>query len=213
MSMKKSLKISVSVLLVVLMFVFGAAGAFAAEVPIKEATASSFHPDPDFSPGLAIDGSPDTMWHSTYGDNRAEPPHWITLELDEQHSVTELKYLPRPDGNPNGMFTAFNVYVSLDNSNFTKVAEGTWEANIDEKIVKFSAVDAKYVKLESIEDRVGQASEIKIIGEKAAAAGSDDAAPVANPQTGDPGLTMYLLLALFSAAAFIIVKRLKASKN
>jgi LPXTG-motif cell wall-anchored protein len=210
----RHLKLSVSVLLSVLILLCGATAAFAAgELPIKGATPSSQHAD--YAAEKAIDGDVNTFWHTNFGvEPKVVPPHWITLDLGEEYLVSGLKYLGRQDGNPNGVFTEVNVYVSSDNNQFTKVTSATWEVNGDEKSLSFDSVKARYVKVESVQDRVGSAAEVKIIGEKVAVESkTTETAKADNPKTGDTGVTTFALIALISAILFILAKKTKLGEN
>ncbi|MZQ83198.1 DUF5110 domain-containing protein [Paenibacillus sp. 5J-6] len=96
----------------------------------------------------ALDGSTETVW-STKLDGSAPLPQSITLNLGTKFSVNKLKYLPRQYLGTDGIITAYNVYVSTDGTNYTKVASGTWAADKQEKTVTFATAEAQYVRLEA----------------------------------------------------------------
>jgi F5/8 type C domain len=128
------------------------------------AFATSWHVG--FEPELAIDGSPDTFWHSEFS-----PPHplpqSITVNLGAEQTVQGVTYLPRQDGNLNGTILAYNVYVSTDGKTFTQVATGTWESDARLKTATFDPTPAKYVRLESTQGRGGSfasAAEVGVTG-------------------------------------------------
>ncbi|PFA13560.1 chitin-binding protein [Bacillus cereus] len=110
----------------------------------------------------AIDGNPATMWHTFWNGSDKAP--YITLKLNEVTNISQLAYVPRQGGNPNGNITSYNIYTSMDGINFTKVATGTWEDNNLTKNASFSKVNAQYVKLEVVSGHGGfaSASEIKL---------------------------------------------------
>jgi alpha-glucosidase (family GH31 glycosyl hydrolase)/uncharacterized protein YjdB len=118
------------------------------------ATATSYQPGDD--PSNALDSNPDTWWHIKWLG--VDPlPQSIILNLGGTHTISKLDYMPRPDGG-NGTITAFNVYVSQDSVQFTKVATGTWLKNTSVKEVIFAPVRAGYVKLEATAGSGGYAS-------------------------------------------------------
>ncbi|MBA2940853.1 discoidin domain-containing protein [Paenibacillus sp. CGMCC 1.16610] len=96
----------------------------------------------------ALDGSTETVW-STKLDGSAPLPQSITLNLGTKFSVNKLKYLPRQYLGTDGIITAYNIYVSTDGTNYTKVTSGTWNADKQEKTVTFPTAEAQYVRLEA----------------------------------------------------------------
>ena len=97
-----------------------------------------------------LDGKDSTIWHSQWSGAVPAPPHWIVLDLGDTMSVQKLFYLPRQD-NDNGTITNYRVSVSMDGRDFEKVDEGVWNKDKTEKTASFSAVQARYIKLEGYE--------------------------------------------------------------
>ncbi|USK36705.1 discoidin domain-containing protein (plasmid) [Bacillus sp. F19] len=112
------------------------------------------------SASMAIDGDPQTFWHTKW-DKSDVLPQSITLNLGGTYAIDKVAYLPRPSGS-NGNITGYNVYVSTDGVTFTKVASGTWANNNEEKLATFDPTDASYVKLEATEGTGGWASAAEI---------------------------------------------------
>ena len=113
-----------------------------------KATASSEHPNVG-SEGLAsfaIDGKEGTIWHTNY-TNKVELPQHITLDLGGSYTLNKFTYLPRQSGT-NGNITQYEIQVSTNGTDFTKVAEGNWENNSNIKAVKFETpVEATHLRL------------------------------------------------------------------
>lgn len=105
----------------------------------------------------AIDDNSASIWHTKW-DLSNPLPQSITLNLGGTYNVTNLKYLPRQDGNSNGKITSFNAYVSNDGVNFTKVATGIWANDAAEKNIAIAPTNASYVKLEATAGSGGWAS-------------------------------------------------------
>ena len=59
----------------------------------------------------AFDGDPGTQWHSRYGADRAEAPHWIGLEFAEPVAFSGISYLPRQGGFTNGVARRYRLEV------------------------------------------------------------------------------------------------------
>ena len=115
---------------------------------------------------FAIDGDPGTLWHSQFDPYQA-PPHEITIDLGGSFDVSGLSYLPRQDGNPNGIITSYQVLVSRDGTTFTPVASGNWPADASLKNADFASVaGVGYVRLVGLQGRNGyiSAAEINVFG-------------------------------------------------
>ncbi len=144
------------------------------EIPVSEmtATAGDYEPNGGASEGpasLAIDGNSSTMWHTDWDNGPNHNNHWLQLELKEVYEVDGFRYQPRQSGK-NGLITAYEIYVSMDGETWTKAAEGSWAADSSWKEVNFDAVEAKYVKLQTIEASSDQsvkfasAAEVRVTG-------------------------------------------------
>ena len=75
------------------------------------------------SAAKAIDGDPNTFWHSNWS-KKVEFPHTLTIDLKKEQSIGGFSYLPRQDRNSNGMIEAWEIQTSLDGKTWAKVAEG-----------------------------------------------------------------------------------------
>ncbi|WP_068651736.1 discoidin domain-containing protein [Paenibacillus antarcticus] len=120
-------------------------------------------------PDKMLDGNVNTKWHTDWSSKYMPLPHSVTLKLGNTYSdVFKLRYLPRQDKDFNGVITKFEISVSMDGTNFTKVAEGQWKGDKSEKSASFPSAGAAYVKLtalESVSDankQFGSAAEINI---------------------------------------------------
>lgn len=122
------------------------------------ASASSEHPNVG-SEGLAsmaIDGNSGTWWHTNWS-NPVALPQSITLDLHEIKTIGKYTYLPRT-GAGNGTISKYTLETSIDGINYTKVAEGTWEVNVAEKVVEFAPTHARYIRLTALQGVGGFAS-------------------------------------------------------
>ncbi|MCQ6569529.1 M60 family metallopeptidase, partial [Bacillus mycoides] len=109
----------------------------------------------------AIDGNPDTIWHSQWSEQN-QYPYNLMLEMDETRNITQVAYLPRQNGSDNGHILNYNIYTSVDGLTYEKVSSGTWENNSDKKTATFAPVSAKYVKVEVTDGKNGYASAAEI---------------------------------------------------
>ncbi|MDA2074684.1 M60 family metallopeptidase [Bacillus cereus] len=112
------------------------------------------------SAGKAIDGKPDTFWHSSWTPNQY--PYNLTLELDKNQTISKVDYLPRQDGSENGRILGYNIYTSVDGVKYNKISTGTWENNSNKKTATFAPVTARYVKMEVTNGQNGFASAAEV---------------------------------------------------
>ena len=77
------------------------------KVAIKSATASSI--ESNYGPEKAIDGDPNTFWHSSYTSSATKFPVTFTITLNEETHVDFVRYIPRKGGS-NGNWNV--VYVA-----------------------------------------------------------------------------------------------------
>ncbi|MCU5109559.1 M60 family metallopeptidase [Bacillus cereus] len=105
----------------------------------------------------AIDDNPNTIWHSKWS-TKNQYPYNLTLDLGETKTINQVACLPRQDGSNNGRILNYNIYTSMDGSNYQKVTSGTWESNGGKEFATFESVSAKYVKVEVTNGKNGYAS-------------------------------------------------------
>lgn len=100
----------------------------------------------------AIDGNPNTFWHTRYTGGTDPLPHEIVVDLGTNYTVSAMRYLPRQDL-PNGRIGAYQVILSQDGVNFGgPAASGTFATSAGEKIVQLVPTTGRYVMLRSFGD-------------------------------------------------------------
>jgi hypothetical protein len=118
----------------------------------------------------AVDGDPNTFWHTQWQDASPECPHEIVIELVPPSAIKGFTYLPRQDEGENGTIKDYEFYVSNDGTDFGQpVAKGTFENNKDKKTVAFDAKTCRFVKLKALSEINGaawtSAAEIGVVAE------------------------------------------------
>ncbi len=120
---------------------------------------------------LAIDGDPNTKWHTAWYTPALDlgHPHQITIDLGGTHDLCEVGYLPRQDGLPNGTIRNYELQVSLDGAVWTQVSSGTLVNNaIDksERAISFAETPGRYVRLRALSEvngnRWASAAELRV---------------------------------------------------
>jgi alpha-L-fucosidase len=111
--------------------------------------AASYQNPPGGAARHAIDGRPETFWHTHGDDAERALPQDIAIDLGEEKNLKGFTYLPRQDGTPHGMVDRYEFLVSTDGKQWRQVAAGEFgnlRANPVEQSVSFPPVKAKYIK-------------------------------------------------------------------
>jgi hypothetical protein len=100
----------------------------------------------------AIDGDPNTMWHSSWEGDIPNFPHELVVEFKAPKTLAGFTALPRQDGNQNGWIKDFAFYTSNDGTNWGEpVIKGVFPRDEKLKTEGFSTpVTAKFVKLTAL---------------------------------------------------------------
>ena len=105
----------------------------------------------------AVDGKPDTIWHTQWQDANPTCPHEIIIQLDPPGKIKGFTCLPRQDGE-NGRIKDYEIFVSEDGKVWgDPVAKGTWENNAEKKTASFASKQAGFVKLKALSEVNGEA--------------------------------------------------------
>jgi hypothetical protein len=126
----------------------------------------------------AVDGNPNTYWHTQWHGNSPGLPHEIIIELLPPSAIKGFTYLPRQDESDHGTVKDFEFYVSDDGRDFGQpVKKGTFEPGKGEKIESFEPIKCRFIKLKAISEINGlpwtSAAEIRVIQSGEAASAKD----------------------------------------
>jgi beta-galactosidase len=96
----------------------------------------------------AIDGDPNTFWHSRWGTDSPAHPHELVIDFGEQLKVAAVVYLARQDME-NGRIRNYEIYLTDDLSDWGKpAARGRFQNSTDKQTAKLSApITARYLKI------------------------------------------------------------------
>lgn len=97
---------------------------------------------PEKDPCRMLDGNRDNNWLSDPNDAIADS--WVNFELPRVTVVDGLKLYYGAGGY---VHKAYEVLVSMDGENWTKVCEGTFAQAAGEKTIKFKPVETKHIRL------------------------------------------------------------------
>jgi hydrazine synthase alpha subunit-like protein/F5/8 type C domain-containing protein len=119
----------------------------------------------------ALDGNPQTMWHTYFGGGEPKHPHEIVLDLGGRYAVSGFRYLPRTDSSGNGTIKDYEFYVGDNLKKLGKPAiRGTFAQENKENVVTLAApVTGRYVKLRALSEIHGRPwssiAELQILSE------------------------------------------------
>jgi len=123
---------------------------------------------------LAIDGNPNTFWHTLWSGGNPGHPHHIAVDMGEEVAVTGFTYLPRQDGRQiKGVIGEFEFYVSNDANDWGRpVATGRFDKiEVDPRgrvVLMTRPATGRYFKLVSLSAPGGEpyagAAEVGVLG-------------------------------------------------
>ena len=130
---------------------------FAAEeiVPVKiQATSEAS----GYEAYRAMDGDPQTLWHSEWAGSPDKHPHVITIDLGKSYELSGFTHLPRTDCS-NGEIKQYKFFVSQDLKAFGEpVSQGEFPSEHKETEVKLDRpVTGRYVRMVALSESRGQA--------------------------------------------------------
>jgi len=101
----------------------------------------------------AVDGDPNTFWHTQWTDDNPPCPHEIVIELVPPSAISGFTYLPRQDDNDHGAIKDYEFYVSDNDKDFGQpVKKGTFAAGSEKKSVSFDAKKGRFIKLRALSE-------------------------------------------------------------
>ncbi|MHB8962728.1 MAG: alpha-L-fucosidase [Saccharofermentanales bacterium] len=99
------------------------------------------------APEYILDGDPMTFWCSAEGIT-----HSLTLDLGQEYDVCALRVLPRQERSVESLVTqvtSYSVWAGTDIDALRPISTGEWKRTFDEKRAAFSAIHARYIRLEA----------------------------------------------------------------
>lgn len=112
---------------------------------------------PGYEAYRALDGNPNSMWHTDWQYENPAPPHELSIDLGDRYEIAGFTYLPRPDGG-NGTIARYEFFVSDDAQDPGQaVAAGTFADRTRENEVRLDApVTGRYVWLRALSEVRGR---------------------------------------------------------
>jgi hypothetical protein len=100
----------------------------------------------------AIDGEPNTIWHTEWVKAKPGFPHEIVIDMQKTMALSGFRMLPRQDM-ANGWISRYEFYVGQDGKTWgAPAASGAFDQDDQEKVVKFPAIQTgRFIKLVALE--------------------------------------------------------------
>jgi beta-galactosidase len=118
----------------------------------KIVSVDSFQPDEGI-PEHAIDGDPNTFWHTQWSPNNPPLPHEMVIDFGEQLKVAAVVYQGRQDMD-HGRIGRYEIYLADDTSNWgSPAARGRFQNDAGKQVVRLpSPVSARYLKIVALSE-------------------------------------------------------------
>jgi hypothetical protein len=151
----------------------GAGGTVSAASTVQKPTLKVVKVDSeeaDCKGAYAVDGNPNTIWHTQWRGASPPHPHEIILQLNPPCKIKGLTYLPRQKGNI-GTIESYAIYLSAEGKEFGQpVKKGEFfPYGTDKRIVLFDPTQCAFIKLVALSEMNGRAytsaAEIGVIQE------------------------------------------------
>jgi hypothetical protein len=112
---------------------------------------------PGYEGYRAMDGNPNTLWHTDWQLENPSHPHELAIDLGAPYEIGGFVYLPRPGGG-NGTIARYEFYVGDANDQpGALVMAGTFAHQDRENVVLFpSKVTGQHVRLRALSEVRGQ---------------------------------------------------------
>ncbi|MEY8708124.1 glycoside hydrolase family 2 TIM barrel-domain containing protein [Bacteroides faecichinchillae] len=103
----------------------------------------------------AIDGDPNTIWHTRWSENEAKHPHEIIVDMASLLEIDQFIYQPR--NSENGRIKDYELYFSTDGKTWGNKSKGAFENSSSSQIVRLEKpIVARYFKLVALSELFGR---------------------------------------------------------
>jgi beta-galactosidase len=105
----------------------------------------------------AIDGDPETYWHTNYSTTQEKYPHEIQIDTGSIREVGGFSYFPRQDG-VNGRVAKYQFFLSLDGKEWGQpVSVGRFKSGGElSKVVFDKPVKGRFFRFRALSEQQGE---------------------------------------------------------
>lgn len=106
---------------------------------------------------FAVDGDESTFWHSRWSGEPAQPPHFLTVDLEREVNVAAVNYVARSDSE-NGHVRDYEIYLSKNGQNWGEAAtKGRIPSDSAKELIRLpQPVKARYLKFVVLSEQQNQ---------------------------------------------------------
>ncbi|HIZ83689.1 MAG TPA: discoidin domain-containing protein, partial [Firmicutes bacterium] len=119
------------------------------DVPQSMMGVSANSYNPGYPPSNAVDGNPDSIWHSEWAPENDPFPHIFTIDLYQTTALYDISITPRLDAEA-GRITSGEIYAGSSLENMQLVTAFTGDAGADPIVVDLDGVSARYIQIYSL---------------------------------------------------------------
>ncbi|TRX60748.1 T9SS type A sorting domain-containing protein [Fulvivirga sp. M361] len=102
----------------------------------------------------AVDGDPDTYWHTNWYDDETTHPHYISIDLGRQRDLVGFSYLGRQTGTT-GMVKDYQLF-GWDGANWQQLSTGSFQKSTLKQTVDFNKFRCRYVYFRALSEVDGK---------------------------------------------------------
>lgn len=101
----------------------------------------------------AIDGKPDTYWHTQWQGNAPRPPHELVVDLGVKAEISGITVMPRQD-QQNGRISDYEISTSIDGNDWGKpAAKGKFSGGQSlERVLFQKPAAARFIRLVALSE-------------------------------------------------------------
>ncbi len=114
----------------------------------------------------ALDGDPDTLWHTSWSSQTAKPPHALVWDMGKVQTLGGFRYLARNDG-INGRVKEFALSGGESLDSLKELAKGELPNTALWTSVRFRATPVRYLQFVALSEQNGgpwaSAAELDVI--------------------------------------------------
>ena len=101
----------------------------------------------------AIDGDPNTIWHTSFSGGATPHPHEIVIDLGKPTKIGGIRYLSRQDAGWNGTIKKYEISISDSLDDFDSyVCFGEFEKVRDSQEKRFTPTTGRCIKLKALSE-------------------------------------------------------------
>jgi hypothetical protein len=103
----------------------------------------------------AIDGNPNTIWHTEWKDRSPSHPHEIIIDMGRIQNVNFVTHLPRQDGSSHGRILEYQIYLGMNLDSMALVATGSFPEEETQNTIEINPTKARYLRFVALSELDG----------------------------------------------------------